>query len=96
MYGKMARFHLKIQAKRIGIEWYHLRERFPLLSEFALTVLAIPYSNATQERVVSVVRKNKTEFRSNLYINVSLNSILRVKMSIPTRESEKNVFQKDS
>ena len=48
-----------------------------------LTVLTVPHSNATQERVFSMVRKNNTEFRANLDMNRSLNSILRIKMGIP-------------
>jgi hypothetical protein len=38
---------------------------FPILadSEVAQLVLTIPHSNAAEERVISVVRKNKTPFR---------------------------------
>ena len=68
---------------RMDMIWDHLRETFPLLSEFALTVLTVPHSNTTQERVFSMVRKNKTEFRSNLDMNIALNSILQIKMTIP-------------
>ena len=43
--------------------WGYLRERVPLLSEIELHVLAVPRSNAVDERVFSMIRKNKTEFR---------------------------------
>ena len=63
--------------------WGHLRKCFPLLAEVAISVLVIPHSNAADERVFSMIRKNKTEFRSALDLGHSLNSIMRVRMSIP-------------
>ena len=68
---------------RMDIIWVFLKEKFPRLSKFALTVLTVPHNNVTQERVFSMVRKNNTEFRANLDMNRSLNSILRIKMGIP-------------
>ena len=61
----------------------YLRQRFPLLSEIALAILAVPHSNAVDERVFSMIRENKTEFRSRLDLFKSLNSAMRVKMSLP-------------
>ena len=41
------------------------------------------YSNASEEKFFSIVRKNKTEFRSGLDLGRSINSIMRIKMSLP-------------
>ena len=49
--------------QRTDMAWGYLRQRVPLLSEIALDVLAVPRSNAVDERVFSMIRKNKTEFR---------------------------------
>ena len=46
--------------------WGYLRQRFPLLSEIALAILVVPHNNAADEIVFSMVRKNKTGFRSRL------------------------------
>ena len=40
--------------------------QFPRLSEVAKLVLTIPHSNAQEERVFSMIRKNKTAFRPSL------------------------------
>ena len=61
----------------------YLHDKFPLLPEIALCVLLIPHSNAGEECVFFMVRKNKTDFRSLLQLDGSLNSIMRVNMSIP-------------
>ena len=44
--------------------WGSLQEKLPNLSRVALAVLTIPHSNAGEERVFSMIRKNKTDFRS--------------------------------
>ena len=62
---------------RIAIIWGCLKERFQNLSAVALTVLTVPHSNTGDERCFSVIKKNKTEFRS------TLNSIMRIKMAFP-------------
>ena len=48
-----------------------------------MAVLLICHSNAREERILSIARKNKTEFRSCLELGRSLNSILIVKSAIP-------------
>ena len=68
---------------RMDVIWGHLRGRFPNLSDIALTVLTVPHSNASEERVFSIIKKNKTEFRSRLELGGSLNSIMRIKMALP-------------
>lgn len=52
---------------RMDVIWHYLstlksgdgRFRFKRLSEVAMLVLTIPHSNADEERVFSMVRKNK-------------------------------------
>ena len=68
---------------RMDIIWGYLKSKVPLLCEIALSVLVIPDSNAAEERVFSIIRKNKTEFRSRLAMKGSLNSIMRIKTSMP-------------
>ena len=60
--------------------WAHLHTILPNLNNVTLTVLTVPHSNATEERVFSIIRKNKTEFRSRLDAT-SLNAIMVVKMT---------------
>ena len=54
---------------------------FKYLSKVVESVLVLPHSNATSERVFSMVRKNKTDTRGNLSIDNTLSSIITVKMS---------------
>ena len=55
--------------------------RFNRLSKIAKVVLVIPHSNAQEERIFSMVRKNKTCFRPNLDPKGTLSSILTVKLA---------------
>ena len=57
--------------------------KLPLLSKIALCVLVVPHSSAEEERIFSMIRKNKTDFRSRLHLDGSLNSVMRIKMSFP-------------
>ena len=68
---------------RMDVIWGYLKPKIPLLADVALSVLVIPHSNAGEERVFSMIRKNKTEFRSQLSASGSLNSIMRIKLSLP-------------
>ena len=68
---------------RMDMVWGYFRQRFTLLSEIALAISVVPHSNAADERVFSVIRKNEAEFRSRLDLSKSLNSVMRVKMSLP-------------
>ena len=45
----------------------------------AVSVLVVPHSNASEERVFSMVRNNKTPFRPSLGLDGTLQSILQVK-----------------
>lgn len=55
--------------------------KLPLLFRVAAVVLLLPHSNAEEERVSSMVRKNKTDFRASLQSDGSLSSILTVKLN---------------
>ena len=57
------------------------RKKFSRLSKIAKLILVIPHSNAEEERVFSMVRKNKTPFRPNLDIERTLSSLLTVKLA---------------
>ena len=59
---------------RMDVLWHYLSFlraadssfRFPRLSSVAKLVLTIPHSNAQEERLFSMVQKNKTAFRPSL------------------------------
>ena len=55
--------------------------RFTRLSRIAMLILVLPHSNAEEERVFSMVRKNKTAFRANLDPKGTLSSILTIKLA---------------
>ena len=57
--------------------------RFSRLTRVAKLVLILPHSNASEERVFSMVTKNKTTFRPNLKLDGTLASILTVKLANP-------------
>ena len=42
--------------------------KYKVLPSIMLAILIIPHSNASSERLFSLVRKNQTDFRSNLGI----------------------------
>ena len=54
--------------------------RFHLLAQVALTVLCLPHSNA-EERVFSMIGKNKRAERSSLDVKGTLSSIMTVKLA---------------
>ena len=68
---------------RMDVVWGFLKTILPIFSEIAMSVLVIPHSNAGEERVFSIIRKNKTEFRSRLSLGRSLNSIMIIKSTLP-------------
>ena len=67
----------------MDIIWSHLRTDLPRLAEIALSLQTIPHSNAAEERVFSMIGKNKTKFRANLDLARSLNSIMLIKLNNP-------------
>ena len=74
--------------RRMDIIWHHLStikapdhsNRFARLSQAVKLVIVIPHSNAQEERVFSMIRKNKTSFRPSLDPKGTLSSILTVKL----------------
>ena len=76
---------------RIDKLWAYLRTAqypdgsliFAKLAKVALLVLTLPHSNAEEERVFSMVTKNKTKFRPNLKLDGTLSSILTIKLANP-------------
>lgn len=61
----------------MDVVWGNLKDRFPNLLDIAQTVLVVfvvPHSNATDERELSMITKNKTEFRSNIRWIIKLNN----------------------
>lgn len=55
--------------------------RFPKLAKVVQLVLILPHSNAEEERVFSLINKNKTKFRSNLQLDGTLSSIISVQLA---------------
>ena len=61
---------------------------FPRLSKVVRLILSIPHSNAEEERVFSIVRKNKTCFRPRLDPEETLASIVAVKLTMESESVE--------
>ena len=55
---------------------------FDLLFKVAEVVMTIPHSNAGEERIFSLINKNKTPSRSSLKLNGTLSSIITLKTHI--------------
>ena len=68
---------------RMDIIWGEIRKSLPKLADIALFLLTIPHSNAGEERIFSIIGKNKTKFRASLSSNTSLNSIMLIKINKP-------------
>ena len=74
---------------RMDVLWHYLSSmraadssfRFPRLTKVAKLVLTIPHSNAQEERLFSIVCKNKTAFRPSLDPKGTLSSILAIKLA---------------
>ena len=74
---------------RMDVLWHYLSSlkypdnslRFPRLTNVGKVVLTIPHSNAEEERLFSMVRKNKTAFRPKLDPAGTLSSILSIKLA---------------
>ncbi len=56
--------------------------KFGLLFRVAKVVMTIPHSNAGEERIFSLINKNKTPSRSSLKIGGTLSSLIFVKTHI--------------
>ena len=77
-----------VDFERIDQMWHYLGNlqgcdglRFNLLFEVVKYILLLPHSKAEEERIFSVVAKNKTKFRASLSNKTSLPSILSCKVN---------------
>ena len=61
---------------------------FPRLWKVVKLILTIPHYNAEEERVFSIVRKNKTCFRPRLDPEETLASIVTVKLAMESESVE--------
>ena len=74
---------------RMDVIWSHMKTMkypdgstmFQKLAQITLLVLTLPHSNAEEERVFSLVTKNKTKFRPNLKLDGTLSSKLTIKLA---------------
>ena len=76
---------------RIDVLWNYIFQirkidsielKFGRIVQVAKVVLIIPHSNAAEKRVFSMVRKNKTPFRSSLSFDGTLSSVITVKLGV--------------
>lgn len=82
-----------LSADRIDVQWHEIGQlmdcqgnyKFRLLSSVMLGICVIPHSNASSERVFSLVRKAKTEFRANMSVEV-LSSLMVQRVAMISRE----------
>ena len=63
---------------------------FGRLSKIAKLILILPHSNAEEERVFSMIRKNKTVFRASLDPEGTLSSIVTIKLAHSEATSDFN------
>jgi len=77
---------------RVDILWWNIghmvipessARRFHCLLKVAELVLVLPHSNAGEERLFSMVRKNKTDSRSSLKLDGMLSNLLAMKLHYP-------------
>ena len=74
---------------RMDVIWGHLNNmmcidgsrRFPLLFAIARLALILLYSNDSEERIFSMIRKNKTPFRASLAFDGTRSSIITTKLA---------------
>ena len=76
---------------RIDVLWGYLKRlktpgtssfEFSLIFKVSEAVMTIPHSNAHEERIFSLINKNKIPSRSSLKIDGTLSSIITVKTRI--------------
>ncbi len=60
--------------------------KFEKLCKVVQLVMTLPHSNASEERVFSLIRKNKTEYRGSLQAGRMLSSLVCCKMNYFTDE----------
>ena len=57
-------------------------KEFDLLAKVTRCIMTIPHSNASKERILSLINKNNTPSRSSLQADDTLSSLFIVKMHI--------------
>ena len=76
---------------RVDYLWNYLKDvkkpgtndkEFNLLFQVAEAIMTIPHSNAGEERIFSLINKNKTPRRSSLKLDGTLSSLITVKTHI--------------
>ena len=55
--------------------------RFKKIATVAILVLTLPHSKAAEERVFSLINKNKTKLRPSLQLEGTLSSIITIKLA---------------
>ena len=77
---------------RVDALWWHIAQlvipdiaakRFKHLPKVAGFVLVLPHSNAREERLFSIVRKNKTKRRGSMRLEGTLSTLLTMKLQYP-------------
>ncbi|XP_066020951.1 uncharacterized protein [Pocillopora verrucosa] len=89
---------------RVDILWWYMSQmvipessakRFCHLQKVAELVVLLPHSNAGEERLFSMVRKNKTDSRSSLKLEGTLSNLLAMKLQYPEETSPCFKFNPD-
>lgn len=86
LYEEWLAFQLEdevVECSNIPAFWKTASKSYPTLSIVMQAVICIPHSNATSERVFSMLKKIYTEQRSEL-CNESITNLLAVKMNTDT------------
>ena len=77
---------------RVDVLWWYIsdmvvpgcsKKRFCYLAKVAEPVLILHHSNAGEERLFSMVRKNKTDRRSSLKLDGTLSNLMSMKLHYP-------------
>lgn len=89
---------------RIDLAWHKISQmkgtngelKYDVLSKFIKMILVIPHSNAEDERIFSIVRKNLNEYRPNLSSS-TLSDIIVEKMNTLSKNEKcyNSKFSKD-
>jgi hypothetical protein len=80
-----------VSSYRLDVLWHYLftdnnvagtsRSKFTNLMKIAKLILTLPHSNADEERVFSLINKNKTKFRPNLSTDRTIPSIITFQLN---------------
>ena len=77
---------------RVDVLWWHIAKlvipgtaakQFKPLPKVAGLVLVLPHSNAGEEQLFSIVRKNKTESTASMKLGGTLSRLLAMKLQYP-------------